>query len=78
MRKVFVEVIVKYLTNGTKIPLSIIWDNGREYIIDKIIEVKTAASLKAGGQGVRYKCRISGKETYLWLEANERWFIECK
>jgi len=78
MKKIFVEVIVRYQADGTKIPLSIIWDNGREYIIDKVTDIKKAASLKVGGQGVRYKCRILGKETYLWLEANERWFVEGK
>ena len=78
MKKVFVEVIVKYRIDGMKTPLSIIWSNGKEYIIDKVTEVKRAASLKAGGLGVRYKCRISGRETYLWFEDNERWFVEGK
>ncbi|HOJ10585.1 MAG TPA: hypothetical protein PK733_08330 [Clostridiales bacterium] len=78
MKKVFVEVIVKYLCDGTKIPLSITWENGKEYIIDKVTDIRRAASLKAGGQGVRYKCRILGKERYLWFEDDGRWFVEGK
>ena len=77
MRKVFVEVIVKY-TKMAKVPLSITWEDGRKYIIDKVIDMRRAASLKAGGCGIRYRCRIYGKETYLWLEDDGRWFVEGK
>lgn len=77
MKKVFVEVLVKYTAEGSKIPLSVIWENGRKYSIDRVLEIKQAASLKVGGQGMRYKCRIGGKETCLWLE-DGKWFVEAK
>ena len=35
------------------------------------------ASLKAGGAGIRYTCRIDGKLTHLFLEG-DRWFVEAK
>jgi hypothetical protein len=47
------------------------------YEIDRILDVRPAASLKAGGAGIRYTCRIQGHETYIWLEDN-RWFVEAK
>ena len=75
MGKVFVEVIAKFTTDGSKIPLSVRWEDGRSFDIDKVTDIRRAASLKAGGQGMRYRCRINGKETYLWLE-EDKWFVE--
>jgi hypothetical protein len=39
--------------------------------------VQRAASRKAGGAGIRYTCRIRGKEKYIWLE-EDRWFVDAK
>ena len=76
MRKVFIDVIVKFTKDGLKIPLSVIWEDGRRFDIDKVLDIRRAASLKAGGQGMRYRCRIRGRETYLWLEEG-KWFVEA-
>ena len=76
MGKVYVEVIAKFTKDGAKIPLVIKWEDGRKFSIDKVTDIRRAASLKAGGQGIRYRCRISGRETYLWLE-EDKWFVEC-
>jgi hypothetical protein len=77
MRKVFVTVLAEHDTIGRCKPLSITWEDGRIYEIDRILDVRQAASLKAGGIGIRYKCRIMGKETYLFDEEG-RWFVEAK
>lgn len=78
MRKVFVEVVVRYSTDGRKTPLYIKWEDGRKFIIDKVIGSAQAASLKAGGRGTRYRCRICGKETHLWQDDDGKWFVEAK
>jgi hypothetical protein len=75
MGKVFVEVIAKFTREGQKIPLTINWEDGRRFDIDKVVDMRRAASLKAGGQGMRYLCKIKGHETYLWLE-EDKWFVE--
>lgn len=77
MRKVFVDVIVKYNKDGGQAPLAVIWEDGRKYEVERVTDVRRAASLKAGGCGMRYRCRIKGKETFLWLE-DDRWFIEAR
>lgn len=77
MKKVFVDVLVKCTTNGQKLPIAVTWEDGRKYTVDKISDIRQAASLKVGGQGVRYKCRICGKDTFLWLE-DGKWFMEGK
>ncbi len=77
MAKVFVEVIAKFTKDGKKVPLIIKWEDGRCFDIDKVTDVRRAASLKAGGQGIRYRCTINGRETYLWLE-EDKWFVDSK
>lgn len=39
------------------------------------MDVRRAASLKAGGTGLRYRCLIGGRERYLFFE-DPRWFVE--
>ena len=73
--KVFVEVTAKHDKDGMVRPLSIIWEDGREFKIDRVIDVRKAASLKAGGLGIRYTCKIMGKQIYLFDDEG-KWFIE--
>ena len=73
--KVYVEVKAKYYSDGRIEPLSVIWEDGHEYEIDKVLDMRRAASLKAGGVGLRYTVRIGRTETFLFLEEN-RWFVE--
>lgn len=61
--------------DGTILPRVIVWEDGTTYEIDRVLDIRPAASLKAGGAGVRYTVRINGKETYLWLE-DKRFFVE--
>lgn len=75
--KVYVEVVVEFNIDGKMIPKSLRWDDGTVYEIDKILDERRAASLKAGGQGIRYLCRIHGKERYLFYE-KPKWFVESK
>jgi len=75
MKKQFVDVIVYFTKEGQILPQKIIWNDGRKFDIDKILDIRPAPSLKVGGQGLRYTCRILNKETYLWLE-DEKWFVE--
>ena len=45
--------------------------------IDRVLDVRRAASLKAGGIGLRYTIRIHGKATHLYFE-DPQWFVEGK
>ena len=76
-RKVFVEVDAHFDTDGSVIPFLIKWEDGRTFEIDRITDIRRAASLKVGGQGIRYTCRIKGKLTYLFNETGQ-WFVEAK
>lgn len=46
------------------------------YEIQKVTDVRRAASLKAGGAGIRYTCIVDGKESHLFYEDNNMWFME--
>ncbi|WP_312335320.1 hypothetical protein [Anaerospora hongkongensis] len=45
------------------------------YSVDRVLDVRMAAALKAGGQGIRYTCRVHGREVFLFCDEG-RWFIE--
>ena len=75
--KKYVEMIVRYMPDGVIMPLAIRWAENELYEVDKVTDVRPAASLKAGGAGIRYTCMIQGHERYIWLEEN-RWFLEAK
>lgn len=77
MQKVYVEVTAHFDTIGNVKPLSIVWENGKIFDIDRVLDTRRAASTKVGGVGLRYRVRILGKETYLFYE-NPRWFVESK
>lgn len=70
-----ITVIAQMRNDGMVIPLSIKWDDGQTFDISKVCDVKKQASLKGGGMGFRFTCKISGKEKYLWLDGYT-WFVE--
>lgn len=51
------------------------WWKGRQILIDKVTDCRPAASLKHGGQGLRFTCRIHNKTVYLFMDEGH-WFIE--
>lgn len=73
--KVYVGVKAEFRPDGRVLPLSIKWEDGREFEIDNVEDVVRAASLKAGGAGIRYTIRIGNTHTFLFLE-EDKWFVE--
>ena len=72
--KLFTEVTAVFDTEGNITPLSVTYQ-GEQFAIDRITDIRPAASLKSGGAGIRYTCYIDGKRSYLFLEET-RWFLE--
>lgn len=75
--KKYVAVVARFDMQGVITPLSIEWEDGRIYEIDKVLDVRPAASLKAGGNGIRYICMICGQRRNLYYE-NPAWFVPAK
>lgn len=75
--KINVAVEVLFDEAGAMHPKAIIWEDGRRFEITSVSNVQRAASLKAGGNGVRYTCRIGRVDRYLFYEGPQ-WFVEAK
>lgn len=76
--KAYVEVIADFSADGQMMPLRLVWEDGQSYDIDRILRVDRCASLKAGGAGIRYVCRICGQKVELFYEENGFWFVNRK
>jgi hypothetical protein len=76
--KVYVRVTADFSPEGQLSPRYITWEDGRTFEIDKILDKRRAASLKAGGVGIRFTCMICGGQHYLYYEENYKWFVEAK
>ena len=74
--KVYVDVTAELSKDGDLVPKSFRWEDGQVYEIERIKDVRRAASLKAGGVGMRYTCVIGGQEKHLFYEDNNMWFME--
>ena len=75
--KRYVAVDAHFDANGRLTPSAIEWDDGRVFEIDQVMDVRRAASLKTGGDGIRYTIRIGERVTYLFFE-DPQWFVEEK
>ncbi len=73
--KLLLNILVQHTPEGKALPLKILWPDGREFEIDRIINTRKAAAMKCGGVGMRYLCRICGKEVPIF-EEDGVWFIE--
>ena len=74
-RKVYVRVIAEFDETGNVIPVSVIWEDGRRFVIDKITDVRRAYAAKVGGTGIRYTVYINSKRTFLFCDEG-KWFVE--
>ena len=73
--KINLQVNADFDLDGNIRPRAITWEDGRVYEIDWIMDIRRAASLKAGGLGTRYICRIRGKTVALFNDEGH-WFME--
>ena len=82
--KVYVAVRAEFAEDGTMLPRELTWEDGEKFEIDRILDIRQAPALKAGGQGDRYTIMVQGKQSYLFFERSTnltgnvigRWFVE--
>ncbi len=78
LRKVFVDVTAKFSREGGVKPLSLVWEDGRTLLVDRVKAVQNAPARVSALLPVRYTCVILGKERWLYYEPEkERWFVEA-
>lgn len=73
--KLFVMVRADHLLDGRIRPRMFRAEDGPVCSIDRIVDEREAPSLKAGGQGTRYTCRV-GDKLILLFHDDRYWFIE--
>ena len=66
--KVYVPVVPAFDKNGFLLPLKLTWEDGCTYIIDRVLDIRPAAAMKAGGQGNWYTINVNGWQSYLFFE----------
>ena len=84
--KTYVSVRAEFDEEGRMLPRSLTWEDGQVYPIDRVLSMRPAPALKAGGMGDRYTVRIGERETFLFFERDPeggcgtpgRWFVERK
>ena len=84
--KVYVGISASFDAEGRMLPRALIWEDGTVYEIDRVLDIRQAAAMKAGGQGDRYTISVKGQRSYLFFERSEfpagnilgRWFVERK
>ena len=76
-KKLYVKVRADFTLDGRIVPLMLRTQDGPACRIDRILDVRQAASLKAGGQGVRYTCRVGERTLYLFYD-EPYWFVEAQ
>ncbi len=75
MARTYIAVIAEHDVDGSTNPISIRWSDGRVFSVDRVLDIRQAPALKSGGLGMRYHCRIHGREVYLFCDEG-RWFLE--
>ena len=81
--KVYVGVSASFEADGRMFPKALTWEDGTVYEVDRVLDIRQAAAMKAGGQGDRYTVSIRGKRSYLYFERSSeisgnklgRWFV---
>ena len=82
--KVYVSVRAEFDEDGIMLPRELTWEDGEKFEIDRILDIRQAPALKAGGQGDRYTIMVHGVQSYLFFERSTnltgtvigRWFVE--
>lgn len=82
----YVAVHASFDNLGRILPDEITWTDGTKFQVDRVLDIRQAAAMKAGGQGDRYTVQVNGKQSYLFFERSTnitgnvigRWFVERK
>lgn len=79
MRKIYVDVEVRWNKDGSLIPLAVWWlqgiDEWERYEIDQVLSGPILCAALTGGTARRYEVKIGRGRRFLYLDDN-RWFLE--
>lgn len=71
----YVAITAKHGLDGSIMPLVMHWPDGRKFEIDKILDIRTSATV-GNGLGKRYACKICNKMVNLFCDSSGKWYIK--
>ena len=71
MRKVPVGVLAQFDATGRLLPVSITWENGRVYNIDRLLAARVS---RLNRENRRYDIVIHAQETHLY-RTGDQWYM---
>lgn len=75
--KIYVSVLAEFSASGGLKPLSLTWDDGRKFSIDRVKYIERKPCKSGGILPMRYTVLIDGQERYLYYVRDDaRWFVE--
>ena len=77
-RKEYVQVIAIFTPDGQLIPRYVMLKDGRQFTIDKVVDIRRAVSRRPGLPPLQYTCKIWGEDCFLFFEESNRWFTVLK
>ncbi|MBR3357322.1 MAG: hypothetical protein IKG46_05765 [Solobacterium sp.] len=72
-RKKYIDLIVQIDRDGNMTPKEILWEDGRRFIVQKVLD-KRHAITSAGGAAVCFTCILAGRRRDIYRE-KERWYV---
>lgn len=73
--KKYLHIVADMRPNAQILPMKVIWNDGREFIIEQILDIKRNNIEKLGEQCMAYYCIISGKRKVIYLDSDMQWFV---
>ena len=73
MRKVPVGVLAQFDASGRLLPVSITWENGRVYQIDRVLGARVS---RVNPENKRYDVVIHAQQTFLY-RTGDQWYMEA-
>ena len=70
---VYVDITARINKDGQIFPLSLIWQDGREFPVDRLLNTVPSV-LPQGGEALCFICLIKGKRKELYLR-DGKWFV---
>ncbi len=78
-KKVCVEILARFLSDGGLRPVELLWTDGERYPIERTKFIEHAPANVESILPVRYTVVVGGKERYLYFEPEKmRWFVEVR
>jgi hypothetical protein len=73
-KKVYVKVTAAFSSDGKLTPLSLTWEDGQEYPIDRVLDIRPSPALKGGGRATVFDPHVR-RRAFSFLNAAQRFRI---